>query len=55
MITADVGYRRGNEVGLKSITDQAVANLDVVEHVVVWRRQGGGGDTAQDPPGSRFR
>ncbi len=39
VITADVGYRRGNEVGLKSITDQAVANLDVVEHVVVWRRK----------------
>ena len=39
VITADAGYRRGNEVGLKSITDQAVANLDVVEHVVVWRRK----------------
>ena len=39
VITADVGYRRGNEVDLKGITDQAVANLDVVEHVVVWRRK----------------
>ena len=39
VITADVGYRRGNEVDLKGITDQAVANLDVVEHVLVWRRK----------------
>ena len=57
VITADVGYRRGNEVGLKSITDQAVANLDVVEHVVVWRRKDliPPKQRRPGPPGSRFR
>ena len=45
VITADVGYRRGNEVDLKGITDQAVEGLDVVEHVVVWTRKPG-------PPGT---
>ena len=45
VITADVGYRRGNEVDLKGITDQAVEGLDVVEHVVVWTRKSG-------PPGT---
>ena len=45
VITADVGYRRGNEVDLKGITDQAVEGLDVVEHVVVWTRKSGPHDT----------
>ncbi len=40
VITADVGYRRGNEVDLKGICDQSVDGLDVVEHVVVWSRKG---------------
>ena len=40
VITADVGYRRGREVDLKGITDEAVKDLDVVEKVVVWRRKG---------------
>ena len=39
LITADVGYRRGNKVDLKGITDQAVVGLDVLEHIVVWRRE----------------
>ena len=39
LITADVGYRRGNRVDLKGISDEAVAGLDMVEHVVVWRRE----------------
>ena len=40
VITADVGYRRGNEVDLGGITEQAVEGLDVVEHVVHLRRKG---------------
>ena len=38
VITADAGYRRGRVVDLKGIADEAVAGLDVVEKVVVWRR-----------------
>ena len=50
VITADVGYRRGREVDLKGITDEAVKDLDVVEKVVVWRRKGAsaGGLGAKD-------
>ena len=39
LITADAGYRRGNRVDLKGISDEAVEGLDVLEHVVVWRRE----------------
>ena len=39
LITADVGYRRGNRIDLKGIGDESVAGLDVVEKVVVWRRE----------------
>ena len=39
LITADAGYRRGNKVDLKGISDQAAAGLDVLEHIVVWRRE----------------
>ena len=39
VITADVGYRRGNEVDLLGITERAVEELDIVETVVVWRRK----------------
>ena len=39
VITADVGYRRGHKVDLKGITDEAINGLDVVEKVVVWRRE----------------
>ncbi len=39
LITADYGYRRGNRVDLKSISDDATAGLDVLEHIVVWRRE----------------
>ena len=39
VITADVGYRRGRKVDLKGITDEALKGLDVVERVVVWRRE----------------
>ena len=39
LITADSGYRRGKRVDLKGIADEAVEGLDVLEHVVVWRRE----------------
>ena len=39
VITADAGYRRGNEVDLLGITARAVENLDIVEKVIVWRRK----------------
>ena len=40
VITADVGYRRGNEVDLKGICDETVKDMDLVEKVVVWSRKG---------------
>ena len=40
VITADVGYRRGNEVDLKGICDETVDGMDLVEHVIVWNRKG---------------
>ena len=39
LITADVGYRRGRKVDLKGIADEAAQGVDVLEHVVVWRRE----------------
>ena len=39
VITADAGYRRGNNVDLYGICSEAVAGLDLVQHVVVWRRE----------------
>ena len=38
IVTADVGYRRGNSVNLKEIIDDAVNELNFVEHVVVLKR-----------------
>ena len=39
LITGDAGYRRGNRVDLKGIADEAVPGLDVLQHVIVWRRE----------------
>ena len=39
VITADVGYRRGNKVDLLGIANEAVRDLDVVEKLVVWHRE----------------
>ena len=39
LVTADYGYRRGNRVNLKDISDESVRGLDFLEHVVVWRRE----------------
>ena len=47
VVTADVGYRRGNEVDLLGITERAVQDLDLVEKVILWRRKG-----ASDAPSS---
>ncbi len=38
IVTADVGYRRGNSVNLKGIIDDAINKLNFVEHVVVLKR-----------------
>lgn len=38
VITGDVGFRRGKEVDLKSITDEAVSRLNFVEKIVVFSR-----------------
>ncbi len=38
IVTADGGYRRGNIVPLKRTVDEAVADLPVVRHVVVYAR-----------------
>ena len=39
LVNADYGYRRGNRVNLKDISDESVKGLDFLEHVVVWRRE----------------
>jgi acetyl-CoA synthetase len=39
VITGDVGFRRGKAVPLKSIADEAVAELEYVEKVVVFSRR----------------
>jgi len=40
VITADGGYRRGNEVPLKPAVDEAVAQTPTVKHVIVFKRTG---------------
>ena len=39
IITADVGFRRGNTINLKEIVDEAVNNLDFIKHIVVLKRK----------------
>mgnify|MGYP002525409588 FL=1 len=41
IVTADIGYRRGSSVNLKEIIDDAINELDFVEHVVVLKRKEG--------------
>lgn len=40
IVTADGVYRRGNEIKLKAIVDEAVPNCPTVENVIVYRRSG---------------
>ena len=40
IVTADGGYRRGSEIKLKDIVDQAADQCPSVEHVVVYQRTG---------------
>jgi acetyl-CoA synthetase len=42
VVTADGSLRRGREVPMKELVDEAVAESPSVEHVVVWRRFGRG-------------
>ncbi|MEZ0328985.1 MAG: acetate--CoA ligase [Dissulfuribacterales bacterium] len=39
VICADIGYRRGKVVRLKETVDEAIKDLDMVETVIVFRRQ----------------
>ena len=39
VITGDVGFRRGKAVPLKTVTDEAVAELEFVEKIVVYSRR----------------
>jgi len=40
IVTADGGYRRGAVLPLKNIVDEAITGLDIVQHVVVFKRAG---------------
>src|SRR6059058_5955529 len=40
VITADGSLRRGREMPMKALVDEALASSPSVEHVVVWRRLG---------------
>jgi acetyl-CoA synthetase len=40
VITQDGSYRRGQEVRLKAVVDEALTNCPTVKHVVVYRRTG---------------
>ena len=41
IVTADGSLRRGREVPMKALVDEALEESPSVEHVVVWRRLGG--------------
>ncbi|MEP7148832.1 MAG: acetate--CoA ligase [Acidobacteriota bacterium] len=40
IVTADGGYRRGNEIKLKDIVDRAAEQSPMIENVIVYRRTG---------------
>jgi len=46
ILTQDVSYRRGTEVRLKDIVDEAIDRCPSVKHVVVYRRTENGGNVA---------
>ena len=41
IVTADVGYRRGNSIDLKGIIDESISELNFIKHVVVLKRSKG--------------
>ncbi len=38
VMTADIGFRRGKQVSLRSIVEEAISGLEIVQRVVVYRR-----------------
>ena len=40
VVTADASLRRGREIPMKAVVDEAVRQSPSVEHVVIWRRLG---------------
>jgi acetyl-CoA synthetase len=40
VVTADGGYRRGSEIPLKDVVDEAVQNCPSIENVIVYKRTG---------------
>jgi acetyl-CoA synthetase len=40
VVTADGSFRRGREIPMKEMVDEAVASATTVEHIVVWSRLG---------------
>ena len=40
IVTADGGYRRGNEIKLKPIVDEAASQTPTVENIIVFKRTG---------------
>jgi acetyl-CoA synthetase len=38
VVTADIGFRRGKRVSLRSIVEEAISGLEIVQKVVVYRR-----------------
>jgi len=51
LLTQDVSYRRGSEVRLKDIADEALARCPSVRNVVVYRRAAEGAPSAAMKPG----
>ena len=47
LITADIGYRRGNQVPLKKNSDTALEGTDSIEHVIVVKRDLSGTGTVK--------
>ena len=47
LLTADAGYRRGKEVGLKGNADEALLSTPTIEAVIVVNRTGHGGDMVE--------
>jgi len=53
LVTADGGYRRGQVVPLKQLSDEALQGTPSIRHVVVVQRRAGDSSADADPPLSR--